>query len=97
MLSKPGLMRYLTGTFNITTRYMLYVKADPLYKWLPANEYIIHVHAQCMLGAGNTSTCQHQGWRPCAETLQSWEFETDGFHGSYYHGNLRALHHHAAC
>ena len=76
---------------------MLYVKADPLYKWLPANEYIIHVHAQCMLGAGNTSTCQHQGWRPCAETLQSWEFETDGFHGSYYHGNLRALHHHAAC
>jgi len=21
----------------------------------------------------------------------------DGFHGTYYHGNWRALHHHAAC
>ena len=41
--------------------------------------------------------------RGCAVTGQSQvvtpvaALSIDGFHGAFYHGNWRALHHHAAC
>jgi len=42
-----------------------------------------------------TPQCTRDGCLPI--TLQALTQTTDGFHGAFYHGNWRALHHHAAC
>ena len=41
-------------------------------------------------------TC-HQFYSYCTVNRPCWTDAIDGFHGTFYYGNWRALHHHAAC